>query len=204
MTPFYGYYRVVSYPYAPKEWEPATPRELLVRNVIASAGAAAGFTLERFWPDPRRARKKLLSLARAGLVNRVKLVGRKEMNVFTLARSFRLDPGLRQLAVAHFFALLRERVPCHLTPAGNFWVLSYPFATGWRHRRVLVFRSKSDDVSLLYPFLEHPALVISDAPVDCFRGFPVRLVLDEDLISGALRFYLPDGTPDRENPFSKN
>lgn len=82
-------------------------------------------------------------------------------------------------------------------------MLSYLPTTGWR-RRVLIFGAKSDDVSLLYPFLGHPALVISDAPVDCFQGFPVRLVLDEDLLSDTLKFYLPGGTPDSGDLFLKN
>lgn len=200
-TPFSRYYAVDSRPVFLREWEPLTPRESLLREIISSCGAAAGFTLERLWPDARKARKKLLSLHRAGFLALHKLKGEKEMNVFSLSPAFSLEPGLRQLAAAQFYVRLREVRDCVLIPETGCWTFSYRDEGRERKFRVLVFRKNSDSPLAFLPVLKEPAVVVTDALTDAFKGLPVRLVLDWDLISGPLRFYLPDGEEDMEAPF---
>jgi hypothetical protein len=200
-SPFSRYYAVDSRPVFLREWEPLTPRELLLQEIISSCGAAAGFTLERPWPDPRKARKKLLALHRAGFLALHKLWGEREMNVFSLSPKFSLEPGLRQLAAAQFYVRLKEVCDCALIPQTGCWTLSYWDKGHEKKLRVLVFKKSSDDPLTFLPLLREPAVVIADALTDAFKGFPVRLVLDEDLISGLLRFYLPDGKEDMEAPF---
>jgi len=202
-SPFSRYYDITSHPVVLREWEPLTPRELLLQEVVSSCGAAAGFTLQRLWRDPRKARKKLLALHRAGFLCLHKLKGERETNVFSFSPRFSLDPGLRQLAVAQFYVRLREVRDCALAPQGGCWTLSYRDGEREKSLRVLVFRKKSDDPLAFLPLLRDPAVVIADALTDAFRGFPVRFVLDSDLMSGPLRFYLPDGREDIQAPFKK-
>lgn len=200
-SPFSRYYAIDSRPVFLREWELLTPRESLLQEIISSCGAAAGFTLEKLWPDPRKARKKLLALHRAGFLALHKLQGEREMNVFSLSPAFSLEPGLRQLAAAQFYVRLREVRDCVLIPQTGCWTLSYQDGGREKNLRVLVFRKNSDDPLAFLPLLKEPAVVIADALTDAFEGFPIRLVLDQDLISGPLRFYLPDRTEDMESPF---
>lgn len=200
-SPFSRYYVIDSRSVFLREWQPLTPRESLIQETISSCGAAAGFTLERLWPDPRKARKKLLALHRAGLLALHKLKGEREINVFSLSPKFSLEPGLRQLAAAQFCVRLKEARDCTLTPQAGCWMLSYRDKNREKKLRVLVFRKNSDSPLAFLPLLKEPAVVVADALTDAFEGFPVRLVLDEDLISGLLRFYLPDGKEDMEAPF---
>lgn len=200
-SPFSRYYAIDSRPVFLREWEPLTPRESLLQEILSSCGAAAGFTLEKLWPDPRKARKKLLALHRAGFLCLHKLRGEREMNVFSLSPKFSLEPGLRQLAAAQFYVRLKEVRDCAITPGAGCWMLSYQDKNHKKNLRVLVFRKNSDDPLAFLPLLRKPAVVIADAFTDAFKGFPVRLVLDRDLISGPLRFYLPEGAEDMESPF---
>ncbi|MEW6229191.1 MAG: hypothetical protein AB1700_14055 [Bacillota bacterium] len=200
-SPFSRYYAVDSRPVVLREWDPLTPREWLLQEIISSCGAAAGFTLERLWPDPRKARKKLLALYRAGFLCLHKLRGEREMNVFSFSPTFSLEPGLRQLATAQFCVRLKEVRDCVLIPQTGCWTLSYRDKGREKDLRVLVFRKNSDDPLALLPLLKEPAVVVADALTNAFKGFPVRIALDRDLISGPLRFYLPDGTEDVESPF---
>jgi hypothetical protein len=200
-SPFSRYYLTDSRPTFLREWEPLTPRESLLQEIISSCGAAAGFTLERLWPDPRKARKKLLALHRAGFLALHKLQGEREMNVFSLSPTFSLEPGLRQLAAAQFYVCLREVRDCVLIPQTGCWTLSYQDGDREKNLRVLVFRKNSDDPLAFLPLLREPAVVVADALTRAFEGLPVRIVLDQDLISGPVRFYLPDGTEDMESPF---
>jgi hypothetical protein len=200
-SPFSRYYAIDSRPVFLREWEPLTPRESLLQEIISSCGAAAGFTLEKLWPDPRKARKKLLALHRAGFLALHKLQGEREMNVFSLSPTFSLEPGLRQLAAAQFYVRLREVRDCVLIPQTGCWTLSYRDGGREKNLRVLVFRKNSDDPLAFLPLLKEPAVVIADALTDAFEGFPIRLVLDQDLISGPVRFYLPDRTEDMESSF---
>jgi hypothetical protein len=200
-SPFSRYYTIDSRPVFLREWEPVTPREALLQEIISSCGAAAGFTLEKLWPDARKARKKLLALHRAGFLALHKLKGEKEMNVFSLSPKFSLEPGLRQLAAAHLCVRLKEVRDCSLVPETGCWLLSYRDGGREKKFRVLIFRKNSDDPLAFLPLLKEPAVVIADALTDAFKGCPARFVLDQDLISGPLRFYLPDGKEDMEAPF---
>ncbi|RPF49515.1 hypothetical protein EDD75_0331 [Thermodesulfitimonas autotrophica] len=196
MSPFSRYYLVESRPVLLREWVPSSPREALVKEIVSSCGAAAGFTLQDLWPNPAKARKKLLALHRAGYLYLHKLRGEREMNVFSLSSTFPLDPGLRQLAVAQLYARLKRARDCRLVPQdppGYRWLLSY----GEKSLQVFTLR-KSDDPLLLLPLLKQPAVVVAESFTDAFKGFPVRLVLDEELVSGPLKFYLPDGRVDEE------
>lgn len=195
MSPFSRYYLVESRPVLLREWDPVSPREALAKDIVSSCGAAAGFTLQGLWPNPAKGRKKLLQLHRAGYLCLHKLKGEREMNVFSLGSAFPLDPGLRQLAVAQLYARLKRARDCRLTPQdpGYRWLLSY----GEKSLQVLTLR-RSDDPLLLLPLLKQPAIVVAESFTDAFKNLPVRLVLDEDLISGPLKFYLPDGREDEE------
>lgn len=200
-SPFSRYYAVDSRPVFLREWEPLTPRELLLYEIISSCGAAAGFTLERLWSDPRKARKKLLALHRAGFLCLHKLKGEREMNVFSFSPVFSLEPGLRQLAAAQLYVRLREVRDCVLTPKTGCWAFSYQDGGRKKSLRVLVFRKNSDDPLAFLPLVREPAVVVADEFTGAFKGLPLRLVFDRDLISGPLRFYLPDGREDVEAPF---
>ncbi len=196
-SPFSGFYTVKSYPVR-RPSGPRTPRELILKNIVLSAGAAASFTLGRFYPN----RRSLRSLSRAGLFSRHVLTGEdRELEVYSREPSFDLASGLKMLAAAEFYALLRQSVPCCLTPLKGMWVLSYRHDGKMRHKQVLVVR-KGENPVLYLPLLKHPTILVCETLTDAFKGCPVRLVLDMDLLSGVLRFYLPDGNIDNASPFA--
>lgn len=190
-------FTVRSLPWRPRTFAHLAPRQVLIRTVLNSCGAAAALTLERLWPA--KGRKRLKALSSAGFMARHILDGKIKLNVFSLQPHFDLDQGLRQLAVAQLFVRLRECVPCYLTPSEPFPILTIQ----GRHFQVAVFRSE-DPVELLLPFLNQPTVIICET-LTKFPDAKARLTTDQDLIDQPLEecFYLPDGTPDRDGFFPR-
>lgn len=191
-------YIVASLPWRFQPFPHSTPREILVRTMLDSCGAAAALTLERFWPDGK-GRAKLKSLAAAGFMARHVLDGGIRLNAYTLHPRFNLDRDLRRMALAQLFVRLREHVPCWLTPAEPFPILTIM----GRHFQVIVLRD-GDHPLLLHSHLRHPSVVVCETLVP-LEGYPVRLTTDHDLLAKPLGkcFYLPDGAPDQESFFAR-
>jgi len=187
-------YTVTSVPFRPRFFPCLTPREILAQTVLSSCGAAAALTLERFWPKGK-GQARLKSLAAAGFMARHVLDGNIRLNIYSTHPRFEPDQGLRQLALAQLFVRLRECVPCYLTPAEPFPVLTVM----GRHFQVIVLRD-GDYAPLLHSHLRHPSVVVCET-LTPLPGYPVRMTADHDLINRPLEecFYLPDGTPDRES-----
>lgn len=189
-------YTITSMPCRPRPFPHLTPREILVRTVLNSCGAASALTLERFWPKGK-GRAKLKSLAAAGFMARHILDGNIRLNVYSFKHRFDPEKDLRKLALAHFFVRLREHAPCYLTPAEPHPVLT---VLG-RHFQVVVLRDQ-DSKQVLLPFLGCPTVIICETLIP-FPKHNVRMTTDHDLVNRPLGecFYMPDGTPDRESFF---
>lgn len=199
-TPFTCSYTVTEFHPAYRPFEPRSPRELLVRSIISSAGAAAAITLERLWPNPAAGRRALRSLSRAGCLTRHKLLGERALNVYALTGD--ADPNLlvRACAVAQCYLRLREHVPCYLIPLTGRWLLNFR----GRPKQVLVLR-RGDSPEVFIPLLRHPSILVCETRdgLQSLAGLPVRVVVDEDLLFGPLRFYFPTGEEEVNFPYTK-
>ena len=162
-----------------------TDWEINVLELLSGVKAAAYFQL----CDHTRQKKKLTAMARAGLVRKYQLQGRRNINVVSLME-FNLDKLLRTLAFAQLAIKLKPR---EILPGSNqihaHIVLNNVFS-------VIVLRH-GDDPDMI-PFITNRlerAIVVSETLYPEFKKIkiPCRICLDNDLLGKEMTFYLPDG-----------